>query len=156
TANVQAAKQALADRIITAFLSSAIPAGYQSTIRSFLSDDNFLLDELMGALFDPINRAIHDAVQDALGTGQDGVFHQVESARDALSSKIATAKVRGTPLFNGDSLRSIHLDADVKFNLPDPTTPFTFQAYMDIKELDSQTTPLSCLPGGDPVAEVTL
>jgi hypothetical protein len=64
-----------------------------------------------------------------------------------------TAKIKGQPTFNGDSLRLIHLDANIQLNLPDP---MNFPVYMEIAELDSQSGNLGCLPNGDDAQEVTL
>jgi hypothetical protein len=71
----------------------------------------------------------------------------------AMSQSLLSAKIRGAPTFEGDSLRRIHLDAAVQMNLPDE---MHFNAYMDIKELTSQSVPLDCIPPGAPAAEVTL
>jgi hypothetical protein len=71
----------------------------------------------------------------------------------AMGGSLLSAKIRGAPTFEGDSLRKIHLDSEIKMNLPDE---MKFSAYMDIKELDSQSTALGCIPPGAPAAEVTL
>jgi hypothetical protein len=70
-----------------------------------------------------------------------------------LGGTLLSAKIRGAPTFDGDSLRDIHLNAAIQMNIPDQ---MHFDAYMDIKELNSATTPLSCIPPGGPSAEVTL
>jgi len=70
-----------------------------------------------------------------------------------LAGSLLAAKIRGAPTFEGDSLRRIHLDASLQMHLPDE---MDFAAYMDIKELCSATTPISCIPPGAPAAEVIL
>src|ERR1019366_9454546 len=70
-----------------------------------------------------------------------------------MSGSLLSAKIRGAPTFEGDSLRRIHLDAAIQMNLPDE---MNFSAYMDIKELTSSTTPISCIPPGAPAAEVVI
>ena len=62
-----------------------------------------------------------------------------------MGGSLLSAKIRGAPTFEGDSLRKIHLDSEIKMNLPDE---MKFMAYMDIKELNSQSTALSCIPPG--------
>ena len=49
TANPAAVQQAIRQQIATAFLSSTLTANYQETFRDFLSDNNFLLDQIMNA-----------------------------------------------------------------------------------------------------------
>lgn len=71
----------------------------------------------------------------------------------AMSGSLLSAKIRGAPTFEGDSLRKIHLDAEIKMNLPNK---MKFMAYLDIKGLNFATTPISCIPPGGPSAEVTL
>jgi hypothetical protein len=66
---------------------------------------------------------------------------------------LAAAKIRGAPTFNGDALRKIRLDADVELSLGDK---IHFTAYLEIKELDSQSTPIECIPAGGPAAEVII
>lgn len=146
------AKQELRERLIVTFLSSAVDARYQQTFRQFLSDKNFLLDQLMDVMFDQINRSIRNGLQNQIAGARDGLFQNLKGA-GILSDSLLSAKIRGAPTFEGDSLRKIHLDADVKMNLPDE---MTFNAYMDIKELNSATTPLACIPPGAPAAEVTI
>jgi hypothetical protein len=150
--NPAALQLALRQQIATAFLSSALPANYQQTFRLFLSDDNFVLDQLMSVLFDKINSTIRNAVIDEISGGQDGPFQALKGA-GMLAGSLASAKIRGSPTFDGDSLRNIHLDAAMQLNIPDK---MMFDAYMDIKELNSQSVPVACIPAGAPAAEVTL
>jgi hypothetical protein len=106
----------------------------------------------MDALFDQINRTVRDGLSSLISGATDGIFQNMKGA-GLLSQSLLSAKIRGAPTFDGDSLRKIHLDAAVKLNVPDE---MDFNAYMDIKELDSQTVPLDCIPAGAPAAEVTL
>lgn len=150
SANPNAARQAIEQQLVAAFLSSALASDYQQTLRQFLFDPNAALDELMDTLFDQINGAIRDALADQITGAQDGALQAVKGL---ASGSFLSAKIRGSPTFNGDSLRKIHLDAAIQVNLPDP---MNFNAFMEILELDSQSVPLDCVPAGAPAAEVTL
>ena len=150
SADPNAAKQAIKQQLVTAFLGSALPASYQRTLKQFLFDDNAVLDELMDTLFDQINGAIRDGLSDQITDAQDGTLQAVKGL---ASGSFLSAKIRGAPTFNGDSLRKIHLDAAIQLNVPDP---MNFNAYMEIEELDSQSVPLDCIPAGAAAAEVTL
>ncbi len=150
--NPAALQLAIRQQIATAFLSSALPANYQQTFRTFLGDDNFLLDQLMDTLFDQINGTIRDALTQQIQGAQDGIFQGMKGA-GLLGGSLAAAKIRGAPTFDGDSLRDIHLNAAIQLNIPDK---MDFNAYMDIKELNSQSVPIGCIPPGGPSAEVTL
>jgi len=152
TSDPAAARKALREELETAFLASALPGNYQKTFRDFLYDKDFLLDQLMDAMFDQINRAIRDALTSQISGAKDGLFQNMKGG-GLMSGSLLSAKIRGAPTFDGDSLRKIHLDAAIKLNLPDE---MDFNAYMDIKELDSQTVPLDCIPAGAPAAEITL
>jgi hypothetical protein len=152
TGDPLAAKRALRQQLETAFLASALPGNYQKTFRSFLYDKDFALNQLMDTLFDQINRTVRDGLTSSISGAKDGIFQNMKGA-GLLSQAMLSAKIRGAPTFDGDSLRKIHLDAAVKLNVPDE---MNFTAYMDIKELDSQTVPMDCIPAGAPAAEVTL
>lgn len=146
------ARREIRERLIVAFLSSQMSASYQATFRDFLYDKNFLLNQLMNVLFDQVNRSIRNGLAEQLAGAQDGIFQNMKGA-GAMSGSLLSAKIRGSPTFEGDSLRKIHLDSEIKMNLPDE---MKFTAYMIIKELNSATTPISCIPPGAPAAEVTL
>ena len=150
TADPNAAKQAIAQQLQAAFLSSSLPANYQQVLRQFLFDKNALMDELMDALFGQLNSAIRDGLSDLITDAQDNTLQAVKGL--AQGSFLA-AQIRGSPTFDGDSLQKIHLDANIQLNVPDP---MNFTAYMEILELDSQSVPVDCIPAGAPAAEVTL
>lgn len=152
TANPAAVQQAIQQQIATAFLSSALPGNYQQTFRQFLGDDNFVLDQIMDQLFDQINSTIRDALTSQISGANDGLYQGLKGA-GLLTGSLLSAKIRGSPTFNGDSLREIHLNAAIQMNMPDK---MNFNAYMDIKELTSQSVPVACIPAGAPAAEVTL
>lgn len=152
TADPAAARQAILDRLTLAFLGSPLPGNYQQTFRQFLYDNNFVLDQLMDVLFDQINRSIRDGLANQIAGASDGAFSAMKGIGQ-MSQSFLSAKIRGAPTFEGDSLRRIHLDAAIQMNLPDE---MHFNAYLDIKELTSQSVPLDCIPAGAPAAEVTL
>jgi hypothetical protein len=99
-----------------------------------------------------MNNAIRDGLSSQIAGAQDGAFKSMKGG-GLMSGSLLSAKIRGAPTFEGDSLRRIHLDAAIQMNLPDE---MNFTAYMDIKELNSATTPISCIPPGAPAAEVTI
>ncbi|MBI3853459.1 MAG: LamG domain-containing protein [Verrucomicrobia bacterium] len=150
TADPLRARREIRERLIATFLGSPVPGSYQTAFRQFMSDKNFQLDQLMDVLFDQVNRSIRDGLSSYLAGAQDGI---PQPTKGGGGGSLLSAKIRGSPTFEGDSLRRIHLDAEIKMKLPDD---MTFSAYMDIKELDSQSTALSCIPAGGPAAEVTL
>ena len=152
TADPAAAKAAIRKQLVLGFLGSALPSNYQQTMRQFLFDDNYVTDQLMDVLFDQINETIRDGLSTFITDAQDNSFLNMKGV-GAMTQSLLSAKIRGSPTFNGDSLRKIHLDAAIQINVPDP---MTFNAYMEIKELDSQSVPVDCVPAGSPAAEVTL
>lgn len=150
TDNPTAAKQAIQKELANAFLGSPLPANYQQMLKQYLFDNNAVLDTLMDTLFDQINSAIRDGLSDLITSAGDDTLQAVKGLS---SGSFLTAKIRGEPTFNGDSLRKIHLDAKVQVNVPES---MNFDAYMEILELDSSTVPVDCIPPGDPAAEVTI
>jgi hypothetical protein len=150
SANPAAAQQAILQELQNAFLGSPLPADYQQTLKQFLFDKNAALDLLMDTLFDQINGAIRDGLTDLI---TDNLDNTLQDVKGLASGSFLSAKIRGEPTFNGDSLRKIHLDAKVQVNVPES---MNFDAYMEILELNSQTTPIDCIPPGPPAAEVTI
>ena len=151
TADSLRAKHEIRERLLGTFLGSPVPGAYQTALRQFLSDKNFLLTQLADVLFDQVNRALRDGLASQIAGAQDG-FQSMKGG-GLMSGSLLSAKIRGAPTFEGDSLRRIHLDAAIQMNLPDE---MHFSAYMDIKELTSSTTPISCIPPGAPAAEVVI
>ncbi len=152
TADPARAKRELREQLVVAFLGSPMAGAYQTAFRQFLSDPNAELTQLTDVLFDQVNNAIRDGLSSQLAGAQDGAFKSMKGG-GLMSGSLLSAKIRGAPTFEGDSLRRIHLDAAIQMNLPDE---MNFTAYMDIKELTSANTPISCIPPGAPAAEVTI
>jgi hypothetical protein len=152
TGNPAQVKQAIRERLTVAFLGSPLVGNYQQTFRQFLYDDDFALNQLTDVIFGQINKAIRDGLTSQIASATDGAFQNFKGG-GFLSKAMLSAKLRGAPTFNGDSLRRIHIDADVEMNLPDE---MHFTAFLDIKELDSDNTPLDCIPAGAPAAEITV
>jgi hypothetical protein len=152
TANPAVVQTAIQQAMVSAFLNSALTANYQKTFRDFLGDGNFVLDQLMDTLFDQINGTIRNALTDQIQGAQDGVFQNLKGA-GLLGGTLLSAKIKGAPTFDGDSLRDIHLNAAIQMNIPDK---MNFSAFMDIKELNSQSVPVACIPAGSPAVEITL
>ena len=152
TADPARAKREIREQLVVAFLASPLAGAYQTAFRQFLSDPNAQLTQLTDVLFDQVNNAIRDGLSSQIAGAQDGAFKSMKGG-GLMSGSLLSAKIRGAPTFEGDSLRRIHLDAAIQMNLPDE---MNFTAYMDIKELNSATTPISCIPPGAPAAEVTI
>lgn len=152
TANPAAAKQALRDRLITAFLSSPLPAKYQQTFKQFLYEDDVIVNQLTETIFQQINQSIRNGLADNFAGAKDGIFAAMKGP-GLMSGSLASAQIRGAPTFNGDAMKKIRLDAKVKLKLPDD---IDFNAYMEIRELDSQSVPKDCIPAGAPAAEIII
>ncbi len=152
TADPVRAKREIRERLTISFLSSSLSANYQTAFRQFLADKNAQLTQLTDVLFDQVNRSIRDGLS-SLIAGASDVIPQPMKGGGGMGGALLSAKIRGSPTFEGDSLRRIHLDSQITMNLPDE---MKFMAYLDIKELNSQSTALSCVPAGAPAAEVTL
>jgi hypothetical protein len=152
TANPAATQAAIREQLIRAFLGSPLSAGYQQTIKQLLYEEDALLTQLMDTLFQQINQAIREGLSKQVA-GLAGASDLIPQHMKGPSDKLAAAQIRGAPTFNGDALKKIRLDAKVQMSLPDQ---LNFNAYMEITELDSSTTPLDCIPAGDAAAEIKI
>ena len=153
SADPAAAKAKIKQKLIESFLGSSLESDYQKKFKQFFSDDNFVLDELLTVLTDKINSAVRSTVENYISGGGTGQIYQVMKGIGQMQQSMFTAKVTGQPVFNKDSLRSIHLDALIKLNLPNE---MRFPVYMEVREVDSQSANLACIPGGDSAQEVIL
>lgn len=151
-ANPTAARTNLRNRLKDAFLHSDLTRDYQTKFKQFAGDDDFVLNQLLCLLTDKINGAVRSAIEDYIaGTGDK--IYQTMKGIGQLQKTLATAKLRGQPTFNGDSLDMIHLDADLEIKMPDA---MHYNAYIEIKSQDSQSGALACAQGGDSAAEIIL
>jgi len=140
-------KRALRTQLLRAFLGSPQVAGVQTALRQVLAEPDALADQLIEEIFDQVNEVVQQSLVDPVAIPQN------LTGPGQLSQSLLAAKVRGSPTFNGDSLQKIHLDADVQMNVP---KKMEFKAFMDIVELNSQSTAVGCILPGDAAAEVTL
>jgi hypothetical protein len=108
---------------------------------------------LLTVLTDKINSAIRSAIENYISADGTGGVYQAMKGIGAMQQSMFTAKVTGQPVFLQDSLQKIHLDANIKLNLPNE---MSFPVYMEISELNSQSGNLACIPSGGPSEEVTL
>jgi hypothetical protein len=152
TSDPARAKREIKERLLVTFLGASMASKYQQTFRNFLADDQFLMNELMDTLFSQINDTIRNGLQDRLTSTQDGLFQGMKGP-SFLTQTLLSAKLRGAPEFNGDSMRKIRIDADMQLNIPNE---MKFRAYMQVLELDSASAPAGCIPAGGPAAEITL
>jgi len=151
-ANPTAARTNLRNRLKDAFLHSDLTRDYQTKFKQFAGDDDFVLNQLLCLLTDKINGAVRSAIEDYIaGTGDH--LYQTMKGIGQMQKTLATAKLRGQPTFNGDSLDMIHLDADLEIKMPDA---MHYNAYIEIKSQDSQSGALACAQGGDSAAEIIL
>ncbi|HEX7654812.1 MAG TPA: hypothetical protein VF607_14990, partial [Verrucomicrobiae bacterium] len=152
TADPGAAQAKLRQQLEDAFLGSLVTGEYQTKFRQFLGDDDFLLNQLLCIITDKINRAVRDSVENNLAGSSDNIF-QLLNGLGEMNKNLATAKLRGQPQFKGDTLELIHLDADLEMHLPDA---FHYNAYIEIRNLNSQASPVACAKPGTDAAEIVL
>ena len=151
-ANPGAAQTNLRNRLKDAFLHSDLTRDYQTKFKQFAGDDDFVLNQLLCLLTDKINSAVRSAVENYIAGTGDHVYQTMKGIGQ-LQKTLATAKLRGQPRFNGDSLDMIHLDADLEIKMPDA---MHYNAFIEIKSQESQSGALACAQGGDSAAEIIL
>ena len=113
-----------------------------------------MLDELITVLTDQINSAVRSTVDNYLLGRRDGQrLYRLEGLDGHATKHVYGTKSTVNRCSNGDSLRLIHLDANVKLNLPNE---MSFPIYMEVREVDSQSGNIACVPAGDDAQEVVL
>ncbi len=152
TANPTAARSDVRNRLKDAFLHSKLTGDYQTKFKQFLGDDDFVLNQLLCVLTDKINGVVRQAIEGYIAGTGDSIYKTMKGIGQ-LQKTLATAKLRGQPTFNGDTLEMIHLDAAFEIKMPDA---MRYNAFIEIKSMDSQSGALACSQGGDSAVEIIL
>ena len=152
SANPATARTNVRNRLKDAFLHSKLTGDYQTKFGQFLGNDDFVLNQLLCVLTDKINRVVRSAIEDYIAGTGDSVYKTMKGIGQ-MQKTLATAKLRGQPTFKGDSLEMIHLDADFEIKMPDA---MRYNAFIEIKDMSSQSGALACAQGGDSAAEIIL
>jgi len=141
----QMIRQEIEDRLMGSVLSTVI----QETVKQWMYDVDAMITEAIGSIFQEVNTMIRDALSQALASVDD----TINGFLGKVNSVMGAGRVNGYAKINGDALRELRLDIYAKLSV---ASDFELNAYLLIKELDSEGTPSVCLPGSGKATEVEM
>lgn len=138
-------RQKLEDR----FFGSPIAASIQEIIKQRLYDLDAAIREGIDSLFQQVNTIIRDLINESLAE----VDNSINGFLGDVNSVMGAGKINGYAHINGDSLKLLRLDIYAQMQVP---SEMEFNAFLQIKELDSEGSPTECLPASGKATEVTV
>ncbi len=138
-------RQKLEDR----FFASVVAKTFQETIKHRLYDVEAAIREGVDSFFQQVNQVIRDIISESLAE----VDNTINGLADDVNSVLGAGKINGYAHINGDALKLLRLDLYAQLKVP---SEMEFNAFFQIKELDSDGTPAACLPTSGRATEVTM
>lgn len=138
-------RQKLEDR----FFASVVAQTFQETIKHRLYDVEAAIREGVDSFFQQVNQVIRDVISESLAE----VDNTINGLADDVNSVLGAGRINGYAHINGDALKLLRLDIYAQLKVP---SEMEFNAFFQIKELDSDGTPAACLPTSGRATEVTM
>ena len=145
-------KQKIENRLYASLIADII----HHAVKEQLYDLNASIRENLDSVMDQFNIVVRDLLSEAMsGISSDFTnFANEDGGSGGIPSGLAAAgRIDGYAHIVGDSLTELRLDVRAKLKVP---AEMKFDGYLRIKELNSENTPQSCIPGGGKAMEVTL
>lgn len=131
------------------FFATGAAAALHTTMKHRLYDLDAAVREATDSGFGIMNTALRTIISE--------ITTKIDAELRKLAGKVglgmAAGEINGYARINGDSLKTLRLDAKAEWQL---TSPMAFSAYFQISELDSSGTPTECLPDVGTATEVTM
>lgn len=139
----------IAQEIKDAFYATQMVADIQEAVKERLYDLQASFNEAVDSAFAALNKAIRDALSQVLA----GLDNTIQNTIGSFGTKLGAGSLTGYAHINGDSLDELRIDGIFELDVPDP---MTINAYLLIKELDSDG-PAGCASvAGAVLTEVTI
>lgn len=148
-ANADAFKDYLRQRIMDRFGGSAIPAAITSILKQRLYDLESAVHEAVDSVFQQVNVIIRDTLGQALSE----IDNSINGLLGSVSNTMGAGRINGYAHIVGDSLKELRLDIYAQFKVP---TEMEFNAYVLIRELDSESEENGCILPGEKLTEVRI
>ncbi len=148
-----AAKQQLKDlirqKIEDRFFGSQIPAAFTTILKQRLYDLEGAAREAVDSMFAEVNSTIRSVLSDALSEIDNSINKFLGPVSDAMGA----GRMNGYAHINNDSLKLLRIDLHAEFKVP---SEMQFNAYLQIKELDSESEENGCIGPGEKATEVRI
>jgi hypothetical protein len=141
-------KKFIRQKIEDEFFATTAAAQVQTILRQRLYDLDAALREQIDSVFQEVNGALRNVISQSLAE----LDNSINGALGEISDVMGAGKIDGHALIVGDSLKLLRLDGHFQWKAPDS---LEFDAYLQIKEYDSDGTP-GCSSSSGSFTEVTL
>jgi hypothetical protein len=146
----------LKEKIENRLFASKIADIIHHAIKQQVYDLNASIREGLDSVFAQFNIVIRDLLSEAMNGISDKFtnFAGEEGGSGGIPSGVAAAgRIDGYAHIVGDSLNELRLDIRAKLKVP---SEMKFDGFLRIRELNSENTPQSCIPGGGKAMEVSI
>ena len=141
-------KKFVRQKIEDQFFSTDAAAQVQTIMRQRLYDLDAAMKEQIDSVFQELNNTMRSLISQSLAE----VDNTINKALGEIEDVMGAGQINGHALIDGDSLKLLRLDGHFQWKAPDA---MEFNAFLEIKELDSDGTPGCSSPSGT-FTEVTL
>jgi hypothetical protein len=138
-------RQKLEDR----FFASKVPTAIQVILKERIYDLDASLRESIDSVFAQINDVMKGIISETLA----GLDNSINGMLGKVNDVLGAGKITGYAHINNDALKLLRLDIYAQLKVP---SEMELNAYIQIKELDSEGYPESCLPPGGKATEVSV
>lgn len=148
-ANAAAFKGFLRQRIADRLGGSAIPSSITTILKQRLYDLESAVTEAVDSVFQQVNVIIRDTLSSALSE----IDNSINGLLGPVSDTMGAGRINGYAHIVGDSLKELRLDIYAQFKVP---TEMEFNAYLLIREMDSENEENGCIAPGEKATEVRI
>jgi hypothetical protein len=131
------------------FFASTVPTAVQVIIKERVYDLDAAVREGIDSAFQQVNNVIKEVISETLAELDNSINGMLGQVNDVLGA----GKINGYAHINNDALKLLRLDIYAQLKVP---SEMELNAFIQIKELDSDGYPTECLPAGGKATEVTV
>ncbi|MDE3068664.1 MAG: methyl-accepting chemotaxis protein, partial [Verrucomicrobiota bacterium] len=142
-------KQFLRQKVEDQFFASDAASQIQTADREWLYD----LDATMRQQMDSVFQQVNDLMRNLLSQSLAQLDNSISQCLGSVSNVMGAASLQGHADIDGDSLKDLRIDGHFQFKVPDN---MDLDAFLEIKELDSDGSANGCGDTNAPFTEVTL
>ena len=142
-------KQFIRQKVEDQFFATDAAAAIQTAIRQRVYDLDAAMKTQIDSVFQQLNGVMRDLISQSLAQ----VDNSISKCLGDVSDVMGAGQLNGHALIDGDSLKELRIDGHFQWKVPDN---FELNAFLLIKELDSDGSATGCPGGAGPATEVTI
>ena len=142
-------KKYIRQQVEDQFFASDAAAEIQTALRQRLYD----LDSAMKQQIDSVFQQLNGMLRDLIGQSLASLDKKINKCLGSVNDVLGAGELNGHANFVGDSLKLLRIDGHFQLKVPDN---LELNAYLEIKELDSDGSAAGCTDTNAPFTEVTL